>query len=100
MKKVFSVIICFTIGNCFASEYSKFAEKEFSQRCCRENVRITVKKEHVEICAQEIGGKFIPYMAYGYGDLKSKNCKKQRITYMCLLDCKLTPILSFVAGNQ
>ena len=80
----------------YATEYSEYAAKQYGKIHNLEKLHITVKKEHVEEYAQEIGQTFIPYIAYGYGDLKAKRCKKARISYICLLDCDLYPLWSYV----
>ena len=96
MKKIsLFLILFFYCINCFATEYSEFSAKQYGKFC--EHVpHITLKKEYLEIYGQEIGNEFIPYIAFGYGDLKIKKCKKQRVTYICLLDCKLKPIWSHI----
>ena len=101
MKRVFLILaICFSIMQISATEYSDFAAKEYAQRCNKENVRITVKKEHIEEYAQEVGNTFIPYITYGYGDLKAKKCHKQRITYLCLLDKDCNPLWSHIFPSK
>ena len=96
MKKILFFGACFIfLTTCaFSSEYSKYAAKECAKNFNADNARIVLKKEHIEIFAQEVGQKFIPYVVYGYGDLKIKHLKKQRITYICLLDFKLNPVWS------
>ena len=97
MKRVIlALFLCFSILGASATEYSEFAAKEYASRCNKENVRITVKKEHVEKYAQEVGEQFIPYIAYGYGDMRARKCRKERITYICLLDCDYNPMWSYI----
>ncbi|MBR1776743.1 hypothetical protein IJ750_06710 [bacterium] len=101
MKRVLlALVFCLTVLSSTASEYSDFAAKQYGERCNKENVKITVKKEHVEQYAQEVGSNFIPYIAYGYGDLKAQKCRKQRISYICLLDCDLNPIWSYIVESK
>ncbi len=97
MKRFLTVIIfILSILSCYATEYSEYAAKQYEEKCNVKNAKITVKKEHIEEYAQEIGNTFVPYIAYGYGDLKCKKCRKQRISYVCLLDCKLNPLWSHI----
>lgn len=101
MKRILlALVFCFSILVASATEYSEFAAKEYAQRCNKENVRITVKKEHVEKYAQEVGEEFIPYIAYGYGDMRARKCRKQRVSYICLLDCDLNPLWSYIIPSK
>ena len=101
MKRlVLALIFCFCINITSATEYSDFAEKEYAAKNNKNKAHITVKKEHVEKYAQEIGCQFIPYIAYGYGDLKTSWLKKQRISYICLLDNDLKPLWSYVITTK
>ena len=99
MRRFFILLLLVTIP-AGASEYSKFAEKNYASQNCLEKVHITVKKEYKEPFAQEIGDKFVPYIVYGFGDLKSKGHKKKRITYTCLLNMCLKPFWSDVYESQ
>lgn len=95
MKKILlTIIILFLPTLVYATEYSKFAEKEYAKKINADKVHIVVKKEHVEKYSQEIGCEFVPFIAYGYGDLKVSGQKKQRITYICLLNKNLKPTWS------
>lgn len=97
MRKLFLFLMLFFISStAYGTEYSEYAAKQYSEKCNIQKVKITVKKEHVEEYAQEIGQTFVPYIVYGYGDLKGKKCRKQRISYVCLLDEKLNPMWSYV----
>ncbi|MBR6127563.1 hypothetical protein IKQ21_07765 [bacterium] len=98
----FSIFFCiwFLTLPAFSTEFSDYAAKQFAHSCGREKVHITVKKEHIEIFAQEVGEKFVPFVVYGYGDLKSKNCKKQRVTYICLLDTSANPLWSYISFGK
>ena len=102
MKKIV-LLFCIwltVLSPAFPTQYSEFAAREFASRCNRERVHITVKKEHIENYATDIGDTFIPYIVYGYGDLKSKNCKKQRVTYICLLDKDKRPLWSYISFGK
>ena len=101
MKRLFFILaICFSVLSVNATEYSKFAAEQYAQENNKENVKITVKKEHVEEYAQEVGDTFVPYIAYGYGDLKAAKCRKQRITYICLLDNERNPLWSHIFPSK
>lgn len=95
MKKIILSILLLLHSNLtYCSEYSVYAAKNFAYKRCVDKVKITVKKEHLQLFAQEIDGKFIPYIVYGYGDLKSKQTRKIRISYICLLNFSQKPIWS------
>ena len=96
MRFVLLAYICLSIAApAFASDYSAYAAKNYEE-CCGKKVKITVKKEHVEKLGQEVGGKFIPYIAYGYGDMKVVKERKKRISYICLLDENCQPFWSCI----
>ena len=98
MKRVNLLLMLFFLMSsfCHGTEYSEFAAKNYAEEYNLDKVHITVKKEHTEELAQEFGQTFFPYIVYGYGDIKGKKCKKKRISYICLLDCKLNPIWSYI----
>ena len=96
MKRLVLLVIFFLIliNPVLATNCSKYAEKNFAEENNKERVRITVKKEVITPYAQEFGDSFIPYIAYGYGDIRAKKMKKSRITYICLLDNDMQPMWS------
>ena len=79
-----------------ATEFSRFAAKQYAASCGLEKAHITVKNEHLEKLGWEMGDDFVPFVVYGYGDLKSKNHKKQRVTYICLLNFAGKPVWSYI----
>lgn len=79
------------IQSVFATECSKYIEKTYEQTC-NGTAHITVKKEHIDNCYQYIGKHKISAIVFGYGDLKTKDCKKMRISYICLLDKNCKPL--------
>ena len=93
---IFFSTFCPTIG----TEFSKFAAKQYAAYCGLEKAHITVKKEHLEKLGWTMGDEFVPFVVYGYGDLKSKNHKKQRITYICLLNFDGKPIWSYITAGK
>ena len=97
MKKLLSVLFLFLLSQAvYGTEYSEYASRKYSEDCKVQNPKISVKKEHVEEYGQEIGKTFIPYIVYGYGDLKAKKCRKQRVSYICLLNKDFKPIWSYI----
>ena len=97
MKFLYLFFTLFLSANLsFSTEASDFISKMCSETCCSEKVKITVKKEHTEELNQTIDNEFIPKITYGYGDMKIKGCKKQRISYICLLNCSLKPFWGYV----
>ena len=97
MKQFFLLfILLILISPVWATNCSKYTEKTFAEENNKEKVHITVKKEIITQYAQDFGDSFIPYIAYGYGDLKAKKMKKSRITYICLLDNDQLPFWSHV----
>lgn len=96
MKRLFLLLIIFlTSSSVFATECTDY----LVSLCQKENakkVKIVSKKEHIAEYKQEIGDQFIPYIAYGYGHMKIKGCRKTTISYLCLLDDKCKPIWGYV----
>ena len=58
--------------------------------------KIVSKGESVSKYEQYVGETFVPNIAYGYGYLKIKRCKRQVISYICLLDCDNKPIWGYI----
>ena len=87
MKRVICFLLVYSLmcQAVFATEASKFAAQKYAE-CINKKAVITVKKEHTEECFQKIGDQDIPFITYGYGDLKVKGKKKLRISYICLRD--------------
>ena len=97
MKFFYLFFILFVSANLsFSTEASAFISNMCSDTCQTKKVKITVKKEHTEEYNQIVGNEFIPKITYGYGDMKISGHKKQRISYICLLNCKLKPIWGYV----
>ena len=98
MKRCFLLFMFFSmlISPVWATNCSKYAANTYAEENNKEKVRITVKKEVITPYAQEFGSHFIPYIAYGYGDMRAKKMKKSRITYICLLDNDQLPMWSHV----
>ena len=93
MRRIFLFIVFFVFAlPVLATDYSKFAEKTYAEENNKENVHITVKKEVIDKYGQEYGSNFIPYIVYGYGDMKAKKMRKSRVTYTCLLDANMLPL--------
>ena len=84
-------LLILSANSVFATECSEFVSKQQTE-VLSARTHITVKKEHIEEYEQCIGGQFIPAIAYGYGDMKTKGIRKKRISYICLLNKELKPI--------
>ena len=71
--------MCVLSSSVFATEASKYLEKQYSDSHYGKNTHITVKKEHTEEYRQKIGEQVVPAITYGYGDLKvKKSVRKKR----------------------
>lgn len=93
---IFIIFFCFTISVSFGTEASDYISKQCSIFYKNKKVHITVKKEHTEDYNQTVGNEFIPKITFGYGDMKINGYKKQRISYICLLNRSLKPIWGYV----
>ena len=103
MKKIFLILgFCFSVLSVSATstEASKYAEEQYAKQIGNEKVRINVKKEHTVEYQQKVGDQIIPAITYGYGDMKAKNCRKTRISYICLLDSNCKPIWSYIVPSK
>ena len=83
-----------------STKASIYAETQFANQNSAKRVHIIVKKEFTLDSSQCIGKQTISAITYGYGDLKIKGCKKHKITYICLLNNKYNPILSYIIPND
>lgn len=93
-------ILCPMVAYAGATDASKFAEKQYANQIGNPKVSINVKKEHTIEYQQKIGGQKVHAITYGYGDMKAKDEKKKRITYITLLDDECKPFWSFIAPSK
>ena len=89
-------LILFISPAVVATSCSEYAAKCHGELCGIIKPHITVKIEHTEKYEQVSGKMFIPYITYGYGDLKGKKYKKKRISYVCLINSDYMPLWSSV----
>ena len=98
------LMLCLNLMPCFCytTETSKFAEKQYAEQNYLSKVHINVKNEHTIKNFQKIEEKEVPFITFGYGDLKGVNkekkikLKKQNISYVCLLDENRKPFWSYI----
>lgn len=96
MKRILLILIalCFSV-QVFASEVTEFLES-ICEKNCNTTIKIVSKTEHTDNYNQKIGDVTFPYIAYGYGYMKKKKCKKQTISYICLLNENCKPIWGYI----
>lgn len=91
MRRVLLILILLlTTIKVNATECSDYLCKIYSDES-NEKVKVVSRKEFMDEYQQEIGGEQIAAIVYGRGYMKKPKCKKQRITYICLLrpDCSI-----------
>ena len=94
MKRMFCILalIIVTAGNALASTpCSKFLEDKYSKEYPN-FVKLVSKKEHVDICEQEIGSQYIYAIGYGVGYMKVRGQRRMNISYICILDENNQPL--------
>ena len=96
MKKlVLLLIILFSTISVYATESTEYLENLYQPKYERK-LKITSKGEVIDKYDQFFNGVYIPEISYGYGYLKVKKCRKQKISYICLLDCNRKPLWGHV----
>lgn len=94
MKRLIFILalIIVTAGNAFAStSCEKFLQDKYSKEYPN-FVKLVSKKEHVDICEQEIGSQYIYAIGYGVGYMKVRGQRRMNISYICILDENNQPL--------
>lgn len=87
MRRVLVILgFLFTTLCANATECSKYLCQVYSDEC-NAKVKVVSYKEFVDEYYQEIDGEQIAAIVYGRGYIKKPKCKRQRMTYICLLRC-------------
>ena len=79
----------------YATEVTDYLENIYLQEHSTAT-KIVSKDEHIEQYEQKLGNESFPFIAYGFGYMKVKRCKKQTISYICLLDNNCQPIWGYI----
>ena len=96
MKKLILFLSVLLLTNsAFATEATDYLVEKYSKEC-GSRVKIQSLKEHTDFYSQKIGDYYITSIVYGYGSMKMPNCRRMRITYVCILDKENQPIWGYV----
>ena len=95
-RKLFICLLVLLSSTCaFATEATDFLvdlyAKEYNM-----NVKIRSKKEFCNSCSQQIGDNYISEIIYGQADFKVKKVRKQKVSYICIIDNAGKPFWGFV----
>ena len=91
MKKIFLMLFCLNLLSVSATECSQFIEKQ-QEALYNKKIKINVRKEFTQESYQTIGEQNFYGITYGYADMKLKDKRKCRVSYICLLDENYKPI--------
>lgn len=87
---ILTLFVLLNTVSVFASEASDFLTDLYTKeyKC---DVKIKSKREFCDKYEQKIGGQYISSIVYGQADMKIKGHKKQKVSYICLMenDCKI-----------
>lgn len=102
MRKLVLFLLLMCVSSVYASttDGSRYAEQQYAKQIGNPKVHINVKKEHTVEYQQKIGEQIVPAITYGWGDMKAKNEKKKRVTYIILLNEECKPFWSFIAPSK
>lgn len=98
MKRLFiilSLIMATMTSALAATPCSKYLEEKYSKECPN-FVKLVSKKEHIDVCEQQIGNQYISSIGYGIGYMKIRGQRKTNISYICILDNNNQPIWGYV----
>lgn len=96
MKKIVALILTFlTMLSVNATESTEYLESIYQPKY-EQKLKIVSKGEVIDKYDQTFNGVYIPEISYGFGYMKVKKCKKQTISYICLLDCNRKPLWGYV----
>ena len=95
-RKLFICLLILLSSTCaFATEATDFLvdlyAKEYNM-----NVKIRSMKEFCNPCSQQIGDNYISEIIYGQADFKVKKVRKQKVSYICIIDNAGKPFWGFV----
>ncbi len=97
MKRKFlvSLLILLSTSASFATEATDYLVNMYANEY-NMKVKIRSKKEFCNPCQQKIGDNCISEIVYGQADFKLKKVRKQKVSYICLLDNDSKPFWGFV----